>query len=108
MNTEDLRKELHELAERNRDAAQALSVLHSLGLQGLCFLIPSEYYRQIHEWHHKQFTLARKLDDIADNGSDRQVLLSVRIERKRLGEGKALTVAQRESMMRLRVGASAA
>lgn len=98
MDTQALRKELHNLAERNSDAGQAMGVLHSLMRSRIGLVIPAEYYRQIDRWGREQFERGSKLDAIANNGTDTQVRFWVSVERERLGEGRPLTLAGREAL----------
>lgn len=98
MDVSELRKELHDLAERNRDAGQAMGALHCLMQGKIGFVIPTEYYRQVDRWGKEQYERGSKLDAIANNGTDIQVRFWVRVERNRLGEGSPLTLAGREAL----------
>ena len=98
MNTSALRKVLHEYATYDRKVGNVLGKLHQLMLDMGDLPISTKSCEQVCTRSKKEHARANLLDNIADRGTDEQVVLWVKAEYKRLSKDSSLRLAERTAL----------
>ena len=92
MNTSALRKSLHKVANYDRNVGDVLGELHQLMLD---MDGSTKSCQQVCTRSKKEHERANLLDDIADRGTDEQVVLWAKAEHKRHSKDSSLRLAER-------------